>query len=285
MASATKIPLVFVVGTGRCGTHTLWKVFESVPGTLSTHEGIGIARAGPAETLGKRVGLGCMPELNAYLYHHAGEDVFRRTFAPDPELRRFMDGCFASRAKSIAWCETHGIAYCDANAFGFNFVNYLYARFPDATFLHLVRDGYACVRSWSRRDSSTYPEVIPNPASISWLLAKPIPYPSDPAYAAWPGYDRVQRISWFWNTVNANIAERFERIPAANTRVLKIEEINAATLPALLDFCRLPRQFAADSLEPDDPSTGPALEWTPENIGKFNALAAPMMQRFGYALR
>lgn len=37
IASATKIPLVFV-GTGRCGTHMPWKVFESVPGTLSTHE-------------------------------------------------------------------------------------------------------------------------------------------------------------------------------------------------------------------------------------------------------
>ncbi|HVN36148.1 MAG TPA: hypothetical protein VMU96_12945, partial [Casimicrobiaceae bacterium] len=72
------IPLVFVVGTGRCGTHTLWKLFESVPNTLSTHEGSGIVCNGPASFVGKRVTLGSMPELNGYLYHYGGEAHFER---------------------------------------------------------------------------------------------------------------------------------------------------------------------------------------------------------------
>src|SRR5262249_25879885 len=149
----------------------------------------------------------------AYLYHYAGEDVFRRTFDPGPALTGLMDDSFAGRAKAIAWCERIGIAYCDANAFGFNFINYLHTKFPRARFIHLVRDGYACVRSWSRRAASTYPDEIPNAESISWLLAKPVPLPSDPVFGAWRGFDRVQKVSWFWNTVNANIAERLARVP------------------------------------------------------------------------
>ena len=110
-------PLVFVVGSGRCGTHTLWRVFES------------------------------LPELNAYLYHYAGAAVFQRTFALDEAMIAFMDRCFAGRANLIAWCRTHGIAYCDANPFAFNFISYIHRKFPAAKFMHLVRDGYECVRS------------------------------------------------------------------------------------------------------------------------------------------
>jgi hypothetical protein len=279
------VPLVFVVGTGRCGTHTLSKVFESLPNTLSTHEGRGTLRSGPASSLGKNVVLGGMLEFNAYLYHHAGEDVFRRTFDPDPAMRGLMDESFAGRARSIAWCEAHGVAYCDANAFGFNFINYLDAKFPNAKFIHLVRDGYACVRSWSQRVASTYPDEIPNALSIEWLLAKPTPFPSDPVHASWTGFDRLQKIAWFWNTVNANIAERLARIPPTNKRVVKIEEVTEATMPNILDFCGLPQQYSRDALAPDDRSSGSAIEWTADNVRKFNALAAPMMAHLGYAIR
>lgn len=284
--SVVPAPLVFVVGTGRCGTHTLWKLFESVPNALSTHEGMGFVRSGPADTVGKRVTLGPMTEFNGYLYHHASEADFARSFNPDAAMTTLMDGCFAGRSSAIAWCAAHRIAYCDANAFGFNFINYVHVRFPQAKFIHLVREGYACVRSWSRRDASTYPDGVPRePAAIPWLLAKPVPYPSDPAYAQWERFDRVQKISWFWQTVNANIAQRLERVPAANRLVVRIEDVGEASVPRILDFCGLPRQFAPESLAPDDPSVGPAIEWSPGNLRKFNALAAPMMERFGYPLR
>lgn len=283
--AAPTVPLVFVVGTGRCGTHTFWKLFESLPNTLSTHEGKGTVRAGPAPALGRKLGLGAMLELNLYLYHQASEEVFRRTFDADPALTKLMDGSFASRARTIEWCGANGVAYCDANAFGFNFINYLHAKLPHAKFIHLVRDGYACVRSWSRRGVSTYPEAVPDAGSIPWLLAKPVPFPSDPVHASWGDFDRVQKISWFWNAVNANIAERLARIPGANKKVVKIEEVTEASVPSLLEFCGLPQEYSRDALAPNDSSSGPAIEWTPENVRKFNALAAPMMAQLGYPLR
>ncbi|HEX5313558.1 MAG TPA: sulfotransferase, partial [Gammaproteobacteria bacterium] len=257
-------PMVFVVGTGRCGTHTLWKLFESVPNTLSTHEGTGIVKSGPPAHAGKRVGLGCMPELNSFLYHYASEAEFERTFAPDAAMTALMDGCFAGRASAVAWCAAHGIAYCDANPFAFNFINYLHARYPHAKFIHLVRDGYACVRSWFRRDASTYPDDVPSVSSaIEWLLAKPVPFPSETAYAKWASFDRVQKIAWFWSTVNANIARRLERVPAQNWMVVRVEDVDAANAGAILDFCGLPRQFAPEALAPEDSSQseGRELEW------------------------
>lgn len=280
------VPLVFVVGTGRCGTHTFWKLFESLPNALSTHEGKGTVRSGPASSLGKMVTMGCMLEFNAYLYHYASEDVFRRTFDPDPEMMGLMDSSFASRASSIVWCEANGIAYCDANAFGFNFINYLHRKFPRAKFVHLVRDGYACVRSWSRRAASTYPDkIVGNAQAVAWVLAKPTPFPSDPVHASWSSLDRLQKLAWFWNTVNANIVERLARIPAANRQVVKIEEVTDTTISGILEFCGLPQQYSRDALARDDRSSGPAIEWTSENVHKFNALAAPMMAHFGYPIR
>jgi hypothetical protein len=61
--------------------------------------------------------------------------------------------------------------------------------------------------------------------------------------------------------------------------------VTEASVGAILDFCELPRQFARESLAPDDPSEGRAIEWTPENVGKFSALAEPMMEKLGYPLR
>ena len=142
------IPLVFVFGTGRCGTHTMWKLFESLPNTISTHEGNGIVRAGPAELIGQQIAIGEMWEYNAYLYHAADESVFRRTFDPDPEMAALMERSFGVRSKLIGGCEARGLAYCDSNPFAYNFINYLHAKYPHAKFVHLVRDGYACVRSW-----------------------------------------------------------------------------------------------------------------------------------------
>lgn len=277
-------PLVFVFGTGRCGTHTTWKVFESLPKTLSLHEGTGTVLHGPENERGKRIVLGCMPEINAFLYHAGNAAVFRRTFDPDPEMTALMDRAFGQRAKLIAWCEQHGLALCLSNPFAFNLINYLNRRYPHARFIHLVRDGYACVRSWSRRQS-TYPDYLPDLSSIGWILAKPVPFPSDPIHEVWQRFTRVQRISWFWNHVNANIIERFAEIPEERRRLVRIEDLDASTLPELLGFCGLPQQYAAGSLAAQDASDGPSIEWTPENVARFNAICRPMMQRLGYPLR
>jgi hypothetical protein len=278
------IPLVFVFGTGRCGTHTMWKLFESLPNTISTHEGNGTVRAGPAELIGQQIAIGEMWEYNAYLYHAADESVFRRTFDPDPEMAALMERSFGVRSKLIGGCEARGLAYCDSNPFAYNFINYLHGKYPHAKFVHLVRDGYACVRSWFRRES-TYPDHLPDLRRITWMLAKPLPFASEPVHAVWQAFDRVQRISWFWSSVNANIIERFARIPAGNRLLLRIEDLTKETTPSVLAFCGLPQNYAPEALAPADPSGGPSMEWTPDNVRKFNELAAPTMRTLGYALR
>lgn len=278
-------PIVFVFGTGRCGTHSFWKLFESVPHTVSTHEGSGTLQSGPAASLGQRINLGPILELNAYLYRGADEAVFRRTIGPADEIRPLLDTCWQHRARLIEWCAAHGLAYCDANAFAYNLVDYLRMRYPGARFVHLVRDGYDCVRSWARRVGSTYPDSVAPWASIPWLLAKPVPFPSDPMHAQWDGFDRVQRIAWFWHHVNTNIAERFARIDPACRRTVRIEDFDAAAADELLRFCELPATYDPATLGASDPSSGPTIEWTDESIRRFDAIAGQTMAMFGYPLR
>jgi hypothetical protein len=67
--------------------------------------------------------------------------------------------------------------------------------------------------------------------------------------------------------------------------VVSIEDLTETSVPGVLDFCGMPRQCAPESLAPDDPSEGAAIEWTPEGVRKFNTLAAPMMTKLGYAIR
>ena len=67
--------------------------------------------------------------------------------------------------------------------------------------------------------------------------------------------------------------------------MVSIEDLTETSVPGVLDFCGMPRQCAPESLAPDDPSEGAAIEWTPEGVRKFNTLAAPMMTKLGYAIR
>jgi len=112
-----------------------------------------------------------------------------------------------------------------------------------------------------------------------------VPFASEPVHAAWPTLDRLQRISWFWSSVNANIIERFARIPAANRLLVRIEDLTQDTMPPVLSFCGLPQNYAPEALAPDNASSGPTVEWTSDNVRKFNELAGFMMVSLGYALR
>ena len=199
-------------------------------------------------------------------------------------MAALIERSFGTRSKLIEWCAAQGLAYCDANPFAYNLIDYLRRKYPHAKFIHLVRDGYACVQSWFRRES-TYPDHLPDLRRITWLLAKPVPFASEPAHAAWQTLDRVQRISWFWSSVNANISERFARIPSANKLLLRIEDLREKRCPRCSPSANwhkitCPRRLLRATRRAVQRSNGRL-----DNVRKFNELAAPMMSSLGYQLR
>lgn len=141
---------LFIVGTGRCGTHTLQALLATVPNTLSLHEGKG-------ELDGKSLDVGPLNGLNVYLYHHPDRHARAEELrALSGEIRRIIDANFARRNRLIDTLARRGMHFADANRHAFHYIGYVHQQYPEAKFIHLVRDGYDCVRSWYPR-SGAYP--------------------------------------------------------------------------------------------------------------------------------
>lgn len=63
--------------------------------------------------------------------------------------------------------------------------------FPEALIVHIVRDGRQVVRSWLNRN-----RYITNDHITAFHL------PGDPAQAVWNDWNPVQKLAWYWKTVN-----------------------------------------------------------------------------------
>jgi hypothetical protein len=111
---------------------------------------------------------------------------------------------------------------------------------PDVKIFHLVRDGRDVVASnWVRKMYTSYEKgiaLIPN---------------TDSELAAWPGYDRFQRLAWQWNHIVSHLR-------AAGLPIIKLER-------ALADYDYL----AAQLLEPAGISL-PRAQWDEARKEKVN---------------
>jgi hypothetical protein len=137
---------VFIFGTGRSGTHSLARILASVPRTISLHEGEG------TDLSGRSLDLGDLMGLNVYLYHGARrEAALRESIDVTGDTARLMDASFAGRHALLQRMEQEDAFFCEANRCAYNYIDYIRKRYPDARFVHLVRNGYDCVRSWNFR--------------------------------------------------------------------------------------------------------------------------------------
>ena len=151
---------------------------------------------------------------------------------------------------------------------------------PGAKIFHLVRDGRAVIASnWVRKMYTPYAkgiELLPN---------------SEEELAAWPGYDRFQRLAWQWNHIVTHLR-------AAGLPIVKLER-------ALADYDYLKAQL----LEPAGIALSRAqweegrkekangsrfkigdllrgrplkLEWTAERRRQFDEICGANMRALGY---
>ncbi len=270
---------LFIVGTGRCGTVTLWRILQSVPRTFALHEGVGVLN-------GDELTAGPMLEVNHTLYHQAEErqKLFERSFDPTGDLYREMLHGFGPRRCLIRYCRANDLHYCDVNPYQYNLINFIHLTYPDAKFVHVVRNGYDCVRSFFQRTKSTYPDQ-PKAGWSRYSMAKPMPMDDDPWFDEWNDFDRLQKIAWMWTNINALIQERLQRVSRANQMILKLEEFSEQRVLQLLEFAGLPRQFDLEQLRLHNAQSELTLQWTSESIAAFNRIAGAQMKRFQYEVR
>lgn len=291
--------IIFVVGTGRCGTHTLQKIFNSVPNALALHEGKG-------SVCGEFIDVGDMKEVN----------IFDRLGAE--KMYKVKKRAIYERKKLLDKIQVKNLV--DVNRMGYRMINFVKEKFKDVKFVHVVRNGYDCVQSWHRRtsmypDQNVFPRIIrhyisrgirtpeyllevasaayaywdgrPTEANIASLgrdnqltyaLEKPLP---SSVSSVWYRYNRVQKISWFWKYVNKYIEDKLDNVEDDKCMELKIEELDKSKMNEVLDFLGLSKKYNRNLLKKHNKSNTGHI-WTEENVKNFNKVAGSYMRKIGY---
>lgn len=162
----------FMLGMGRSGTQFLSTLLDKATGTLVVHEPI-------------------MTDFAAYIRgYHSEREAYKF-------VRVFRQREIYARAKNRR-ISTYG----EVNSLLRRHIEPLREAFPEASFIHLVRDGRDVVRSMMSRRlfHPTHP--------VTRLIE---PSKRDPRTQDWHRMDRFERLCWFWKTENQYVRERADR--------------------------------------------------------------------------
>lgn len=266
---------IFIFGTGRCGTVSFNKLFQSMQNTFSMHEGI-------FHKDGAEIRIGDMKEIPKLIYY---QGHFKEYLSEAGEIKTSMEKSFASRDRLIKECQGKYKIYCDVNPYAHPMIKFIYKKYPDAYFIHLIRDGYDVVNSYHLREKTTYPSGIIEKDYRGYQSGKPRPMTGDKWLKDWKTFDRVEKISWFWQRVNLDIENKMKVIPESQKILFKLENLDNDSFSELLAKLNIESNFNKKILSKKYNSSNTKLEWTEENIAKFNKIAGSTMKKFEYNVR
>lgn len=285
--------ILFVLGTGRCGTYTLAKILSTIRSVVVVHEGKDYFSAVQRD-------VGDAMALNIYLNFYSANYLkdWRETFEPQGKAREIMDRVFEKRDALIKECDDKGLHYCEVNRMFYNYTNYIRQRYPRAKFVHMTRNGYNCVRSWLPREGA-YPDGFDARAAIherpfdtddynqrelvNYILEKPLPRVDAGLQDAWRTKGRLEKISWFWAFVNRNIFSRLQLFQPDAGRRFRLEDLDQRSVRQLLDFAGIDEACDPAAFGKHD-QTPRALDfqWDQASRSLFNFYAADVMQLLDY---
>ncbi|HKD21221.1 MAG TPA: sulfotransferase [Rhizomicrobium sp.] len=269
MSKATEA--FFIVSSGRSGTAMLHKALTAAPDVEMHHE---------------------------YMVH----------IIQPLAVRRYMG--WASRDETLETLRaTYGaaITYSAASHWGDSsnkaswLIPELAALFPDAKFVHLVRDGRKVASSYFHklkaecyddRSTAALQRYAQDPAGLAapppekkywWPLARP----RDPAHAAFRAFDQFERIAWHWAEVNRVILASLSELAPARRHFVRLEELHEDrnAVEALFAFVGLACSSDIASLftRPHNVNRPEDKLLDAKQRAQFDAIAQPMMKRLGYA--
>jgi len=207
--------MIFVFGTGRCGTVSLSKFFQKNTNFTAFHEGLGIVD-------GKPVDLGVMTELNKHIYYtKRTTKAYHNSIICSGKTLNIMKSLFHDREQIFS--KING-PIIDINPYEYSFINYIYKLYPSAKFVHIVRSGREVVTSYLGR-RFTYPNNISENKYSGFAAGKPRPLSDDPWFSKWDALSRLDKTCWFWNYVNKDIKKRLSFLPKENVLNIKFEDL------------------------------------------------------------
>lgn len=182
-------------------------------------------------------------------------------------------------------------------------VDILHELFPEARFIHIVRDGRKVASSFYYKlapeiyddvsvsilkkwllNPKKYPE--PPPEKKYWWN---IPQKGQPHYDDFDRFNQFERISYHWTSCIVTINRFFETIPPKSALTMKLEDMvtRQSTLKKLFSFLTLPYESSYfDFLQtPRNVFFPMDFNLTEDQKVKFNALCADTMRLCGYTAK
>jgi hypothetical protein len=259
----------FVVSSGRSGTAMMVKALAAAEGVTVAHE----------------FGVHDVQPLAVRRYH---------VLADENEARAILE-------------RTHGLAVRQANTRlwgdSSNKLSWLIpdlaALFPDARFIHLVRDGRKVAGSYFHKLSAECYDDRSTQALSDYLAGRaeapppekkywwPQPKTGEPWAKEFPRFNQFQRIAWHWSEINRVILRDLKDVPEHRRLFVRLEDLRTqpSTVTSLLGFLGISYRdsYFSAFARPHNVNRPVDTMLTPEQSAQFAMLATPMMKRLGYA--
>lgn len=263
----------FIVGSGRSGTRTFFRMLCGAPDVEIHHE-YAVLQVQQLAAL-HYMGLASSAEAVAQLANWHGAAVHWTT------ANRWIDS-----SNKLSWL-----------------VEPLAELFPKARFLAIVRDGRKVVPSFFYKLREEMYDDGACASMMRWLehrhdLPPPppekrywwnVPQPGQPFHEPFPRFDRLQRVAYHWAESNRVILESFAKLPAASTRVVRLEDLrrDPGLLRETIEFLGVPFDdtFAEYIQTPRNVFFPMDFQLTTSQLQAFDAICGPMMRRLGYDQR
>lgn len=264
---------VFIVGSGRCGTYALSQLLQGQPNIEIHHEYLFENILKPAVMYA----MGVMDD-------EAIIKVLRETHEPAVHYTKAKYWVDCSNA--LPWV-----------------IQPLYKIFPEAQFVHIVRDGRKVTSSFYNK----FQEVMYNDdctaALTNWLDSdgklpcpppekkfwRPVPRKDDKLYRDFQDFDRFQRLCYYWSLVNEKAMIALEKIPAQQKKFYRFEELieNKAQLTEFLALMGVSydEKFYNTLKRPTNVHIPENFHLSVAQNKQFKAIAWDMMKKLGYDSR
>lgn len=261
---------VFILGSGRSGTFQMVKMLENVNGIEAHHEYLFENVLKPA-VLYRMGGIG----------DEEIKGILKQTHVPAVHYSK--TGVWLDSSNALPWI-----------------VKPLYELFPNARFIHLLRDGRKVVSSFYHKftevmyddqcvnivnDWLANPGEVPAP-SPEKKYWRPFPRKGEKYFREFAHYNRFQRLCYYWQDCNMRIHDSLMVVPEAQRLSVRLED-------AISDPATLARFLSMFNVEYDDKFMQvlkrPVNVAIPQNFllteqerVEFGEIAGEAMRVFGY---
>jgi len=248
--------LVFIVGSGRCGTKTIAKMLAGIPEIEAHHE--------------------------YCRYHYQREAIL---YAINRLGRELVVPRLLSIYESAAYYSESPI-FLDSSHKLVWVIDILQDIFPNAKFVHLIRDGHKVVSSFYYKlnlHNDNAAKIFRDWISKPGLL--PLPPPSEQYWMSPHVHkgDRFERICWHWRDTNSKILEATHE---SNKIVVRLEDMvdNSGEVKRVAEFIgiKYDNSFWRFLQKPDHVYVPIDYKLTDEQRRKFAEICTPLMNHFGY---